>query len=985
MGYRLTLFLFLVFQSVFSQLDFKKDSIIDSLKKRLIEVQPNQKFEILSKIFESYLFTDLDSAKIYKNKVLFIGKKNLEHQINSYSLASKYHYYKYEIDSALYYAKKTLSLSKNNNDLNLEADSYRKLAILYSRKADYINAEKYGLLALESSKSLGDWNLIASAYTMLGNQFLKKNNYDIALEYYLNADSLYTKNKENGRFLALVYDNIAQIYSDFKDKKALDYINKSANIYKQQNDDEGFNYSYLMKGIYYQSIQEHQNAIDNLEKSKVFYEQYESNYRKNQVYSMLINSYSAIGNFKKAENYLLLSENLNHSSDTDESIFDFNINAGQLFLNQNKYEKAILYFEKANNTIRRANWKFELSKIESIYSGLSTSYAGKGNFKNAYLYGLKQLNIVDSIYNKNNIKITNEIEAKYETKKKEQEIALLKSQNEIVGQKQKSQRNLLLGGIGLTSLIGIFLFVLYRNRKKTNNKLWEIDALKTNFFTNISHEFRTPLTVIKAPITEALENTELSPQKKKHFELAKKNSERLETLVDQLLELSKIDSGNRKLLIQKNTPTQLIAAWSESFLYLAQQKEINFNTEISDKEVEAWFDREALENIVTNLLGNAVKYTPKNGIIDLKVSIQNETLNITVKNSGGGLTSDQIKTIFNRFYQTDGQNEGAGVGLSLVKELTDLHGGKINVSSQLNKWTIFQVYLAISKSKLKNVEIKETTDVIPIGTTANLEINGTQEEAVLKDEDLPILLIVEDNEDVRTLLTDAFNKDYEIVQAVNGEEGIYKGLEIIPDIIISDLMMPIKDGIELTNTLKNDERTSHIPIILLTAKAGDENELIGIETGADDYITKPFNQKILKSKTASLIALRKKLQTRYSQEVILKPKDIAITSVDEKFLERVQKILDEKLVESTFSIEQFSKATHMSRMQLHRKLKALTGLSASEFIRSQRLKLAAQILKSSDINISEVGYSVGFNDHAYFSKCFKEAYNCTPSEFSKAI
>ena len=222
---------------------------------------------------------------------------------------------------------------------------------------------------------------------------------------------------------------------------------------------------------------------------------------------------------------------------------------------------------------------------------------------------------------------------------------------------------------------------------------------------------------------------------------------------------------------------------------------------------------------------------------------------------------------------------------------------------------------------------------------------------------------------------------YYIIQASDGEEGIQIALNKIPDIIISDLMMPKKDGLELTKTLKNDERTSHIPIILLTAKAGDDNELTGIEFGADDYITKPFNQKILERKTASLVALRKKLQSRYCQEIILRPKEIAISSVDEKFLSKLQKILDNKLIDPAFNAADFSTAIHMSRMQLHRKLKALTGLSTTEFIRSQRLKLATQMLKKPGINISEVGYSVGFNNHAYFSKCFREVYHCTPSEY----
>ncbi|WP_273567973.1 hybrid sensor histidine kinase/response regulator transcription factor [Maribacter halichondriae] len=463
--------------------------------------------------------------------------------------------------------------------------------------------------------------------------------------------------------------------------------------------------------------------------------------------------------------------------------------------------------------------------------------------------------------------------------------------------------------------------------------------------------------------------------------MAERNTGRLLSLVDQLLELSKIDSGNRKIQLEKGKATHLIAAWAESFSYLAKQKNIDFEIQIENKDREVWFDADALEKITVNLLGNAVKYTPENGGVRIFAKIISGILDFKIENTGEGLTKDQIKTLFDRFYQTDEQNDGTGIGLSLVKELAELHKGAVTVTSNKNQNTIFSVQLCIDKNKFKNVIFKKdsayTEKVLqPVINDSFSEVEPTI------DENLPILLIVEDNVDVRNLLADTFRKAYQIISASNGEEGVVKAIEKIPDLIISDIMMPIKDGIQLTKQLKEDERTSHIPIILLTAKAGDENELSGIEVGADDYITKPFNQKILKSKVTSLIDLRRELRSRYSQEVILKPRDIAITSTDERFLEKLQSVLDEKLIDPSFSVENFSAAVHMSRMQLHRKLKALTGLSTSEFIRSQRLKLAAQILKKSDVSISEVGYSVGFNDHAYFSKCFKETYNCTPSDFA---
>ena len=397
-----------------------------------------------------------------------------------------------------------------------------------------------------------------------------------------------------------------------------------------------------------------------------------------------------------------------------------------------------------------------------------------------------------------------------------------------------------------------------------------------------------------------------------------------------------------------------------------------------------FFDKDAIEKIITNLVANAIKYTAKTEEIVVDFKVEKELLILTIKNSGSSITQDEVANLFERFYQTSEDNAGSGIGLALVKELVELHKGKIEVNNSEDGWLSFSVTLPIDKNTFKSEIFIESN------TNENYETSPTfsdsddlDDEDVLLQNSLPILLIIEDNSDIRNLLKQQFIDSYTIVSAPNGEEGIDVALETIPDIIISDIMMPVKDGIALTQHLKNDERTSHIPIILLTAKAGDHNELLGIEVGADDYITKPFNAKILKAKVKKLIESRRLLQERYSQELVLLPKDVSVTNVDEHFLKRLQDVLDVNLVEPSFSATSCSLAIGMSRMQLHRKLKALTGLTTSEFIRSQRLKLAANLLKESDTNISQIGYSVGFNDHTYFSKCFKELYNCTPSEYAK--
>ena len=532
-------------------------------------------------------------------------------------------------------------------------------------------------------------------------------------------------------------------------------------------------------------------------------------------------------------------------------------------------------------------------------------------------------------------------------------------------------------------LVLIYGLERYRNQQKTHAKFKELDTLKSNFFANISHEFRTPLSLILSPIDDALNDESISEHKRRQFMIAKQNSERLLSLVNQLLDLSKIDAGHLKLHLQNGKLLHHIAALCQSFSYYAKQKRINYEINVEQTEHIVWFDKDAIEKIIVNLLSNALKYTPENGTVVCNANINANKLVLEVKNNGKGISEQELNTIFERFYQTDEQNQGTGIGLALTKELVELHKGSIEVTSEPNEWTSFKVILSIDKNSFNNVTIltNPNTDVT-VDIPLHIE-HPIDEHEDFVDSEQPILLIVEDNNDLRNLLKQTFADHYNVMTAANGAIGVESALEHIPDLIISDIMMPEKDGFALTYELKNDERTSHIPIILLTAKAGDETKLESIVSGADDFITKPFNSKILSAKVSKLIEIRRKLQSRYSQEIILRPKDIAITNLDELFLEKVQDVLDTYLMESSFSIEDFSRAVGMSRMQLHRKIKALTGLSASEFIRSQRLKLAAQLLKKSDINISQVGYTIGFNDHAYFSKCFKKDYKCTPTEYAK--
>ena len=894
-------------------------------------------------------------------------------------------YQKQVYDSAYHYAKVNFDRLKNSSHDTLLINALIQLVKI----TDHINKEEQNQHFQEAQRRaivIDNKKKLVQIYYTQGEKHYEKQEYIMAIPFFLKIDSI-SKNFDikNPTTIDAILRRaeISKLsYTYETTNLAQSLLFEALAIAKEINAVESEHLTYIQLADINQMTREFDDAIKYIDLALPYFKKQGNNVKVARTLLMKSAYYLGLDSLNRAEEtYLDMISSLSVQDPILERAKAIYYYGNFLRDDTKKYAMAIGQLEIAKSLFQKAK-KDNIELYHRCIRDLAFCNHQLGNYKAASEYYQTAYDLKIDLLEKFNRKTSKTLEAKYQTEKKEQEIALLSTQKKLTEQQSKSQRNILLGGLGLTSLAGIFLFVLFKNRTKTNKKLRELDALKTNFFANISHEFRTPLTLISSPIQKTLDEVDLPLEKRKHFEMASRNTKRLLSLVDQLLDLSKIDGGAMQLQLEKGNPTQLIAAWSESFSFLTEQKNIEFNITTTDKQKEGWFDRGALEKIVVNLLGNAIKYTQENGKIRVNIAKPNTHINFEVRNTGKGLTKQQRDTIFERFYQSDGFNDGVGIGLSLVKELTELHKGTINVSREDDQWTTFTVTLCADKNKFKNAVLVPTQLDQELTPSAVLESEELEDKEI-EDNGLPILLVVEDNPDVRTLLIDTFKNSYQVLIAKNGEEGIEKAFEQVPDIIVSDVMMPIKDGVALAKTLKQDERTSHIPIVLLTAKAGDENKLVGIDVGADDYITKPFNQKILKSKINNLIALRKKLQSRYSQEVILRPKDIAITSVDEQFLKRVQQVLDEKLAESSFTVAAFSKAVNMSRMQLHRKLKALTGLSSSEFVRSQRLKLATKILRQSDFNISEVGYSVGFNDHAYFTKCFREAYNCTPSEYAK--
>lgn len=517
-----------------------------------------------------------------------------------------------------------------------------------------------------------------------------------------------------------------------------------------------------------------------------------------------------------------------------------------------------------------------------------------------------------------------------------------------------------------------------------NSKLKELDNLKTTFFTNISHELRTPLTLITGPFQQLAEKYPSD----KLIPLIQRNTDRLLTLINQLLDISKLEAGQMKPEISKQNITEYLRTLTSSFTSLAESREIKFEGVFSKIETHGYIDKDKTEKIVTNLLSNAFKFTPKDGKVRITAQFDEskKTMTIEVSDTGIGIESEKLSKIFDRFFQVDdAQNrkyEGTGIGLALVKELVEVLKGKISVRSQQNIGTTFTVNIPIDAITWKGF-ITETRETALKTTFESKSIEKESIERVTSLETDNILLIVDDNEDIRKYIRSIFENEYKIVEAVNGKDGIEKATEQIPDVIISDLMMPEMDGFEFCKLLKADEKTSHIPIIMLTAKANVESRIEGFELGADDYLIKPFNSQEMQARVKNLLVIREKLKKYYQTSDTQKPvnNDVKISVIDEQFIKKVRDAIDIHISESQFSIEQLANELSLSPTQLRRKIKALSNQTIVEFIRLYRLEKAAQLLTQNAGNISEIAFNVGFDSLSYFSKVFQEIYGVSPSDF----
>ncbi len=521
-----------------------------------------------------------------------------------------------------------------------------------------------------------------------------------------------------------------------------------------------------------------------------------------------------------------------------------------------------------------------------------------------------------------------------------------------------------------------------------SHQLEEATHAKLVFFTNISHDFRTPLTLVADPVAHLLADKTLSDDQHRMLLLVQRNVNILLRLVNQILDFRKYENGKMEYT---PVPVDILSSfkgWNESFLAAARKKHIHFSFDnMPDTDYHTLADVEKLERIYFNLLSNAFKFTPENGKVTVRLSAltkeDDRWIRFTVSNTGSMISAEHIRNIFDRFYKIDMHHAGSGIGLALVKAFVEMHGGTISVESDEKQGTVFTVDLPVRTCACETSSLEESP-VSSVSEASSLNDALPIEEEELEknyDSSKPSVLIIDDNVDIRSYVHGLLHTDYTVIEAADGSEGIRKAMKYVPDLIISDVMMPGIDGIECCRRLKSELQTCHIPVILLTACSLDEQKIQGYDGGADSYISKPFSSQLLLARVRNLIDSHRRLKQFFGGGQALAKEDVC--DMDKDFVEKFKALIDAKMGDSGLNVEDLGKEMGLSRVQLYRKIKSLTNYSPNELLRIARLKRAASLLASSDMTVAEIGYEVGFSSPSYFAKCYKEQFGESPTDLLK--
>lgn len=873
--------------------------------------------------------------------------------------------------------EKVLSMSKQLGQKSPQAYALKSLARLYAQNGEYSTAVEFALDALRLYEELEDQKEICITNITLGVVYRFQGKYEESLRFYRRAEEV-ALNQDYDTLKAAIWGNMGNVYHDIKSyDEALKYHKKSLEIDQAFNNEQGMGNSYHNIGMLYRAKGQYEQAIDYYQRSLAI-----DLKKGNQVYIGI-------------------------------SYLEFTIT----YLESGNLSKALEFAERALEIAENTNSKGLKIKILAYFPII---HSGLGDTDKALAYNRAFKALSDSLQTEIVSEQIAEMQTKYETEQKDKELSLQNLQIDAQQTSLKQQRLFLLifGGIFLLTLLSAYLLFNRYKLKQRNRRLQlenqqfrlskdleekaqkadearreaehikQLDQMKSQFFANISHEFRTPLNLILAPLQQ--KRTSIPEGE---IGMIRRNAKRLLRLVNQLLDLARIEVGLMKMQLRNIELSRFVSGIAQAFYSLAEAKKINYQIDIPERDYVARIDPDKLEKILYNLLSNAFKFTPEEGRVSIHMSKEGEdSIRIAVSDTGIGVRADLKEKIFDRFYQIDSSKtrayEGSGIGLALTKELVDLLKGHIALDSQEGKGSTFTLDLPVTFLTNQEVDLYNASleDAFESENYASLLVTSNATTIISNEHngELPILLIVEDNMELREYMSSQLSNYFNILVAPNGQEGLQVAQEKVPDLIITDIMMPQMDGFSLTKHIREDERTSHIPIILLTAHDDGEAKIKGFSTGAEQYLVKPFELEELIARTNALLAQRKRLHQKFGREVILQPSEIILPNRDAIFLENTVKVIEDNIENPAFTVEHLQKEIGMSRMQLHRKLKALTNQSTSEFIRSIKLKRAAQLLLQPGMQVTEVAYQSGFNHLSYFAKCFKEQFGVSPSEYAKA-
>jgi len=878
-------------------------------------------------------------------------------------------------------------------------DVLNKLAALM-RLASPEQSLQFANDALQTSKTIGYEKGVCDALNTLALYYWVRSAPEKGLELGLQALS---KSTAIGHREGMMNSNLVLgvLYKDLDElEKAEEFTDTGLALAEALKHREGISRAYNALGNYARMRGDAQEALRLYNKGLSYLDETNYNHGEDVIISLLLNNIArhyintdqerplAKQHLEKSLLIAVAFKNKTGELQTRTRMGEWHTNAGNYWEAESQFDLC----EKLARTLSYPGALMEVYKDKALLK------EKEGKIHEAEAYELKYLRLKDSLFTEEKSKQIARMVARYETAKKDQTIRLLRQEKEI----QRVWQVLSVTVVVLVVGAAIFIYRLQRARalrtrqlleteKVLNLKLKEMDKLKSGFFANISHEFRTPLTLILAPIENELKR-KVSAESKESMTLIRRNANRLLQLVNQLLDLSKLESGKMELRVQQNQLKQLLALLSASFESLLANKKITFVKKIDIPDRLYWCDQDKVEKIITNLLSNAFKFTPAHGAVTLTAGIVDQGyLQITVSDTGNGIAREDQASIFLPFYQVRQDHhvqQGTGLGLPLVKELTRLHHGTIEVSSEPGKGASFVVRLPIAKHLFPEDQlIVDSSDGV---WNDMIHANAPQpDDRVVHAghetwfDNRDAILVADDHADLRQFISGTLQRSgYAVLTASDGKEAMDLALKFVPSLVLSDLMMPRMDGLELTKKMKADERTSHIPVILLTAKNEQQSRLDGWGTGADDYLIKPFSPDELLARITNLIEQRKRLSKKFGERMAALPAQASVQSLDDRFLARARGVVESNLEDYTFTVERMAEEMNLSRTQLLRKLKALTDLSPTDFIKDIRLKRAAHLIRHKADTITQIGYAVGFNDQSYFTKCFKKQFGVTPSEFA---